>query len=119
MVGEDDRAVGGEERIEPGVGHAVRMLVLILQTHQVDDVDDPDLQLGEILPEDVDRGQRLQGRNVTGAGHDDIRHIGVIIAGPVPDTDAAGTVGDRRIHRQVVQRRLLSSDDDVDVMPAS
>ncbi len=43
VVGEDDRPVGREERVELAVGQAVRVLRLRLEPHQVDDVDDADL----------------------------------------------------------------------------
>ena len=52
------------------------------------------------------------------AGHHDVR-VAVVVAGPVPDADAAGAVQDRLVHRQVVERRLLAGDDDVDVVPAA
>ena len=48
VVGEDHRPVGGEQRVELAVGQPVRVLGVGLQPHQVDDVDDADLQLGQI-----------------------------------------------------------------------
>ncbi len=130
MVSEDHRSVGGEQRVETGVGDPVWVLAVRLEAHQIDDVDDAHLQVREVAPQDVDRGQGLQGRDVAGAGHDHVGHAvgccvlgaaggSVVVAGPVPDTDAPGAVGDRRVHRQVVQRRLLARHDDVDVVPAA
>ena len=46
VVGEDDRPVAREQRVEVSIGEAVRMLVLRLEPHQVDDIDDAHLQLG-------------------------------------------------------------------------
>ena len=89
--------------------------VVGLEPHQVDDVDDADPQVGQVLAEDVDRGERLQRRDVAGAGHHDVR-LAVVVARPVPDADAARAVEDRLVHRQVVQGRLLAGDDDVDVV---
>ncbi len=45
VVGEDHRAPGGEQRVELLLGESVRVLDVGLQAHQVDDVDDPHLQL--------------------------------------------------------------------------
>ena len=65
------------------------MLVLRLQRHQVDDVDDADLQVRKRLAQQIDRGKRLQRRHVAGAGH---HHVGLahhrLVAGPLPDADA-------------------------------
>ena len=94
---------------------AVRMLVLVLEAHEVDDVDEPDPQVGQLLAEEVDRGERLERRDVAAAGDDDVR-LAVVVAGPVPDPEAARAVEDRLVHRQVVEGRLLAGDDDVDVV---
>ena len=45
VIGEDDRSVRREERVEVAVREPVRMLALRLEPHQVDDVDDPHAQL--------------------------------------------------------------------------
>ena len=44
VVGEDDGLVLGEERVELLVAEPVRMLGLRLELHEIDDVDDADLQ---------------------------------------------------------------------------
>jgi hypothetical protein len=49
VVGEDDRPVGREQRVELAVRKPVRVLALGLQAHEVDDVDDPHLQLRQPL----------------------------------------------------------------------
>jgi hypothetical protein len=61
---EHDRLVRREDHVEHVVGEAVRMLLLRLQPHQVDDVDDAQLDLGEVVPEQVDGGERLECRDV-------------------------------------------------------
>ena len=119
VVGEDDRPVGREERVELAVGQPVGMLRLRLEAHEVDDVDDPDLQVGQVLAQDVHRGQRLERRDVAGAGHDDVRLDALVVAGEVPDADAARAVQDGLVHRQPVGRRLLAGHDDVDVVAAA
>src|SRR3954452_15321857 len=45
MEGKDDRLVAREQRVELAVRHAVRMLGLLLQPHQVHDVDEAHLQV--------------------------------------------------------------------------
>ena len=57
----------GEQGVEVGVGQAVRVLALVLQPHQVDDVDEPDPEVGEVAAQQVDRGERLHRRHVAGA----------------------------------------------------
>ncbi len=42
VVGEHDGPIRGEQRVELRVGHAVRVLGVGFETHEVDDVDDPD-----------------------------------------------------------------------------
>ena len=49
VEGKHDRLVLGEQRIEVQVGQAMRVLALRLQFHQIDDVDDADLQRREML----------------------------------------------------------------------
>ena len=116
MEVEDDRLVRGEERVEVAIGEAVRMLGVGLQPEQIDDVDEADLQVGEFLAQDGDRGEGFHGRDVAGAGHDDIGLDAVVGARPVPDADALGAVVDRGVHVEVDEMRLLVGDDDVDVI---
>ena len=59
VVGEDHRPVLGEQRVELDVRQAVRVLPVVLQAHEVDDVDDAHLQVGEVPAQDVDGRQRL------------------------------------------------------------
>ena len=103
VVGEDDRPVRREQRVELRVGQAVRVLRRRLEAHQVDDVDEADLQLGQVLADQVDRGQRLEGRDVAGAGDDDVGLAALVVAGPVPDPDPARAVEDRLVHREPVR----------------
>ena len=72
VVREDDGAVDREERVELRVGEAVRMLALRLEAHQVDDVDDAHLQLGETIAQDRGGGERLERRHVAAAGEHDV-----------------------------------------------
>src|SRR5262249_6968916 len=72
VEGEDDRLVGGEQRVKIMIREAVRVLARRLQLHQIDDIDDADLQIRRVPSKEVDGGQGLQGRDVTAAGHYDI-----------------------------------------------
>ena len=119
VVGEDHRPVGGEERVELRVGEPVRVLVLVLQPHQVDDVDEADAQVGQPLAQDRRGGQRLERRDVAGAAEHDVGILAVVVARPLPDAEAARAVRDRLVHRQVVERRLLAGHDHVDVVAAA
>ena len=46
VVREDDRPVDREQRVELGIGEPVRMLGLVLEAHEVDDVNEADAQVG-------------------------------------------------------------------------
>ena len=115
VVGEDDRPVGREERVEVAVGEAVRVLGVGLQPHQVDDVDDAHLQVGQLAAQDVDGGERLERRDVAAAGHDHVR-VAVVVRGPLPDAEPARAVQDGVVDREVVERGLLAGDDHVHVV---
>ena len=49
---EDDRPILGEERVVSGLAQSVRMLRAGLELHQVDDVDHPNLQIGQMFAQD-------------------------------------------------------------------
>src|SRR6185436_5998052 len=114
VVGEDDRTVGGEQRVELLVRQAVRVLARRLQAHQVHHVDDAYREFGQVLVEQVGGGEYLQGRYVAGAGQ---HHVGVLDCGtgPVPDPDAGPTVPDRLVDAEPLRFGLLAGNDDVDV----
>ena len=90
-----------------------------LQLHQIDDIDDPDLQLGRVLAKDVDGGQRLQRRHVAAARHHHVGLAATVVAGPLPDAEPGGAMLDRLVHRQPLRRRLFAGHDDVDVVSAA
>ena len=74
MVGEDHRTVRGEYGVELAIGQAVGVLGVRLETHQVDDVDDPYGQIRQELSQELHGGQGLERRDVPAAGH---HHIGL------------------------------------------
>ena len=95
------------------------MLALGLQAHQVDDVHDPHLQLGQALAQDRGRGERLERRHVTAAAEHDVGLVALVGRRPVPDPETTRAVRDRVLDREVGERGLLARDDDVDVVPAA
>ena len=95
------------KRIEIAVGQAVRMLAGRLQLEEIDDVDEADLEVGELLAQQRGRRQSFLRRNVAGRGHDDVGFAGLVIAGPIPDADALGAMRDGVVHVQVLQVLLL------------
>jgi hypothetical protein len=82
VVGEDDGLSVREERVELGVRHAVRVLVVGLQAHEVDDVDHADRELGQVLAQDRRRRDGLERRDVARAGQDDVRLLALVRARP-------------------------------------
>ena len=115
VVGEDDRPARREERVELGIGQPVRMLALRLQAHQVDDVHDAHLQVGQV-PADQLRAATVSSVGTSPAQARTTSGSAFVAARPVPDPDPPRAVGDRLVHRQVVERRLLAGDDHVDVV---
>ena len=62
VVGEDDRPVRGEQAVVLEVAHAVRVFVVRHETGDVDDVDDPDGDLGQVAAQQLGGGQYLLGK---------------------------------------------------------
>ena len=56
VVGADDGLVGGEQRVVLAVGHAVRVLLRAQQPGDVDDVDHPNREFGQVPAEQGCRG---------------------------------------------------------------
>ena len=102
------------------IGQPVRMLAGGLQRHQIDDVDDANLQMsGKCWRSKSHRGQRFQRGHVAGASHHHVRLAALVVAGPVPDADARRAVLDRGFHVEPLRRGLLAGHDHVDVVAAA
>src|SRR5438132_13669823 len=95
------------------------MLFHRLKLHQIDDVNDSNLEVRNVLPKQMHGRQRLQGRAIAAAYHHDLRLRSLIIARPFPDSDPYGAVLDRSVPIEVLKRRLLPGHDDIDVVPAA
>src|SRR5689334_1021916 len=72
VIREHDWTVEREESVELLVRKTVRMLTWILQSHEVDDVDDPHLQIGKMLAEQRRCPDHLQRGDVTATGEHDV-----------------------------------------------
>ena len=118
MIGEDHRLVAGEDHVEFAVGQAVRMLGFVLKPHQVDDVDEADLQVGQVLPEQVDGRETppASGRR---------RRVAMTTSGSLPSSSVPAhsqipsPLVQCAIASSMVRKfglRLLTRDDHVDVL---
>src|SRR6185369_12296738 len=96
---------------------AMWVLGFRLQGHQVNYVDDADLQLRQRLSQQIDGSERLQRWNVAGAGHDDVGFAFIAPAAcPRPDPDTGRAMGGGLRHGQPLWRWLLASHNDVDAI---
>ena len=89
------------------------------QLHQIDDVDHPDLQVGQMLAKDRNGGQRLQRGDVAAARHHHVRLAALIVAGPLPDADPLRAMRDGGVHGQPLGGVVLAANHDIDVIPAA
>ena len=94
------------------------------QLEQVHHVDEPHLQVGELLPQNRRCRQGFHGGDVspqqaitTSGMSGSVPQI--VVAGPIPDADAFGAVLNGFIHGQILQVLLLVGDNDVDVVHAA
>src|SRR5215472_15196968 len=95
------------------------MVLTGLQFEKIDDVDEANLYIWELLAQERRRGQRFQGRNVSGGGDDHVGFNALVAASPVPNPYALGTVLNRCVHVEVLKVKLLVGDDDIDIVLAS
>ena len=110
----------GEQRVELAVGQPVRVLALrAASVIRSTTLTTRMLQVGEVLPQQVDRRQRLERRHVAGAGHHHVGLAALVVARPLPDADARGAVADGRVHVEPLQLGLLAGHDHVDVVAAA
>ena len=124
VEGEHHVGVLGEQLGELARGHAVRMVGRRVESHQVDHVDEPEHQVGDVAAQQVGRGQQLHGGDVAGAGQHHVgrrrrRSSSVSVPAqsqtPAPSRQcAAACVGG-----QVLQLGLLVDDDQVHVVVAA
>ena len=119
VKGEDHRPVLGEKDVEFLIGQAVVVVLRgRLQLHEVDHVDHANLERRHLAAKDIHGGQRLDRRDVAGAGHDDVRLAPFVVAGPFPDPQPGGAVGHGRLDVEPLRLRLLAGDHHVDEVAA-
>src|SRR5215467_6440448 len=118
VIGEDDRSVGGEDRVEFRIRQPVRVLAVRFESHQVDHVDDAYPQVGQFVSEDVGGRQYLHRGYVTGGGEYHVR-VAVVVGRPRPDAEAALAVPVGVVDVEPGRLRLLAGDHDVDVVAAA
>src|SRR5580704_18566549 len=67
VIGENDRLIDTEHRIKVKVRDSVRMLRWRLQRHEIDYIDDANLDVREMLPKQIHGGQRFESWHIAGA----------------------------------------------------
>jgi len=92
--------------------------LLRLQLHEVDDIDDPDFQVGQVLAHNGDGGERFQRGTSPQQAHDHVGRAALVVAGPRPDADASVQCLTRRPSSATAER-VFTRDHDVDVMAAA
>jgi len=97
---EDDMFVFGEQGVEVIITEPMRVFGTGLELHEVHDVDNPDLQIGQVFLEDGHGGKDFKRGRIPAAGHDDIGPGLLVVAGPLPDADAFGAMYDRLFHAE-------------------
>src|SRR5438045_6692073 len=97
----------------------MRMLALRLQFHQVDDVDNADLQRRKVLAEEIYGSQRFQRWYVSATRHYDVWFRSFVIARPFPDPNARRTMFDHLVHREQLRNRLFTCSHEVDIISAA
>ncbi|MPM37374.1 hypothetical protein SDC9_83985 [bioreactor metagenome] len=119
VEGEDDGLILGEQGIVIHVGEAVGVLGVGLELHEVHHVDDTEPKLRQVLAQDGNRGQGLQGGAVSAAGQHCVRLLRLVVGGPLPDADALGAVLYRLLHGQPLGTGMLGGNHHIDVIPAA
>ena len=115
---EDDGLVLGEDRVVVGVGKTVGVYAVRLKFHQVDDVDETDLEPGQIVTQNGGRRERFERRRVAAAGDDDVGFFTLVVGSPIPDAHALRAMLNCLIHGQPLEAGVFGRDDDVDVVLA-
>jgi len=119
MESKDDVLVFRKERVVIRFAQPVRVLGLRLQPHQIDDIDHPDFQIGQMFAEYGNGSQDLQRGRVSATGHHHVRLGALVVAGPLPDADTFRTMNDSRFHGQPLGQRVFPRNYNVYIVPAA
>jgi len=107
VVRENHRLVLREEAVEVAVLKPVRMLALGLQRHQVDDIDHADFDSRKKFAQQLNSRERFERRDVAGAGHHHVRFAALIVAGPLPNTEARRAMSAGGVHVEPLAARAV------------
>ena len=53
-----------------------------LQGHNIDDINDANFEARTMLPQHLDRSEGFERWDISGASHDDVGFVAIVIAGP-------------------------------------
>ena len=95
------------------------MLGLRLQLHQIDDIDHPDFQSGQILTQNGNGGQYLQRRRIAATSHHYIRIGVLVVAGPFPNAYTFRAMHDSGLHTQPLRESVFARHYDIHIMPTA
>src|SRR2546427_12915939 len=73
VIGKDHRGIGAEHGIEFTIRKTMGVLARRLKCHQVDDIDHPYFDVGEMLTKEVDGGQCFKRGDIARTRHHRIR----------------------------------------------
>lgn len=113
---EDNRLVFREQADPLLVVQSVRVLSRADELKEVNNVDDADLELGEVSQKEIDGSQHLVCADITARRHDDVGLLASVGTELWPGADSLGAVGDGLIHGKVLQVLLLVGYDRIDVV---
>src|SRR5665213_1439796 len=88
MEREDDRFIGGKQRVEVGIRQSMWMRAHGLELEQIDHIDEAYLQIRELLAQDCRRRKSFCCDDVARAGYHHVRLATLVIAGPSPNADS-------------------------------
>lgn len=114
VISKDYRPIRCEQCIEIRIRKSMRMMLLGLQAHEIDDIDHADTQIRDRLTKQHNRRHCLHGWNVSSAGHNDVWLHVRMGARPIPRPHACFAMRDSLVHRQPLWFRLFPGDDNID-----
>ena len=108
VIGKNHRPVAGEDAVEIALAKTVRMLLLRLQRHQIDDIDNANFKLRQGISKQIYRSQGFEHRNIASTGHHDIR-LGAFgfATGPSPDPDTRVANASKPVAWQAIAARTV------------
>src|SRR4051812_44327499 len=95
------------------------MLGRRLQLEQIDDIDEPNLQIHEFFAQKGGSRESFLGGYISGGCDDYVWLPSLVITGPIPDSDPFRAMRDRRVHIQILQVLLFVADDHVHIVLTS